>query len=89
MIENVGLEGIILCARIGALLATERFFSRMVALEMRGLFGGVIALCARKRLFTTVNQHMTFQMVRPIACVFALVATEMVFSRMKQPHVAL
>ena len=60
------------------MVATERFFSRMaqnVALEIRSMFGGVIALCASKRLLTTMNQHMPFQIAWPIACVVALVAT--------------
>ena len=59
------------------MLATEMFFSGMsqhVALEMSSLIGGVIALCASKRLLTTVNQHMAFQMARLTACVVALVA---------------
>ena len=41
---------------------------------MSSLFGGVIALCASKILFTTMNQHMSFQIAGPMTCVVALVA---------------
>ena len=44
-----------------------------MALEVRSSCGGVIALCASKRLLTTMNQHMVFQIARLIACVVALV----------------
>ena len=47
-----------------------------MSLEIRCSCGREIALCASKRLLTTMNQHMDFQMARPIACVIALVATE-------------
>ena len=46
-----------------------------VALELRSLFGGVIAMCASKRLLTTMNQQVFFQMAKFFACVVALVAT--------------
>ena len=46
-----------------------------MALELRSLFGGVIAQCASKRPLTTMNQNMDFQLARPLACVVALVAT--------------
>ena len=65
------------CGGERALFATERFFSGMnqhVALEMRSLFGRVIALCASKRLLTAMNQHMSFQFAGPIACEVALIA---------------
>ena len=45
-----------------------------VAFEISRATGTVIALCASKRLLTTVNQHMAFQMARLTACVVALVA---------------
>ena len=59
------------------MFATERFLSGMdqqVVLELKSSCGGVIAVCASKRLLTTVNQHMAFQMARLTACVVALVA---------------
>lgn len=43
--------------------------------EISSMIGGVSALCASERLLTTVTQHMTFQMARPITCVVTLVAT--------------
>ena len=50
--------------------------SQHVALEVNLLCGGEITLCASKRLLTTVNQHMTFQVAWLIACVIALAAIE-------------
>ena len=44
-------------------------------LEIIGFSAGVIALFATKRLLTAVNQHVAFQMARPITFVVALVAT--------------
>ena len=64
MTHHVRLEIIGLCAGIGALLATEKFFSGMnqhVFLKIRSCSGRVIALCASNRLLTTMNQHMAFQ----------------------------
>ena len=46
-----------------------------VTLEIKSSCGRVIALYARKRLLTTMNQHMAFQFVWPIACIVALVTT--------------
>ena len=65
------------------MVATERFFSGMnlhVFLQATFLCGGEIALCASKRLFTTMKQHMSFQFARTVVCVVALVATVGLFS---------
>ena len=77
MNQHVFFEVTSSCAGVTA-VATESFFSGMhkhVALELRSLVGGVIALCASKRLLTNMDQNMAFQIARPIACVIALVAT--------------
>ena len=46
-----------------------------VCLEVTSLSAGVVALFANKWLFSTVNQHVGFQMRSFVACVAALVAT--------------
>ena len=52
--------------------------------EIRSLFGGEIALCASKRLLTTMNQHMSFQNAWPFTCEVALVATVGLLSIIKR-----
>ena len=46
-----------------------------VPLEVTSCCAGVVALFANKRLFSTVNQHVSFQLRSFDACVAALVAT--------------
>ena len=46
-----------------------------VCLEVTSCCAGVVALFANKRLLSTVNQHVDFQMRSFVACVAALVAT--------------
>ena len=51
-----------------------------VCLEVTSLSAGVVALFANKGLFSTVNQHVGFQIRSVVACVAALVATVGVLS---------
>ena len=50
--------------------------------------GLVVAVSAGKRLLTSVRSHVFFQRVSSIAGKIALVATEVLFSRMSE-HVSL
>ena len=51
-----------------------------VCLEVICICAGIIALFANKRLQSTVNQHVDFQMRSFVACVAALVGTVGVLS---------
>ena len=51
-----------------------------VPLEDNSLIAGVVALFADKRLFSTVNQHVSFHILSNVACVATLVATVGVLS---------
>ena len=46
-----------------------------VSPESGALIGGVLALCAKKWLLTTVNLHLIPEAAQPIACVATLVTS--------------
>ena len=58
-----------------------------VVLEATSLIAGVVALLANKRLLSTVNQHVSFQMRSTNGLVITLVATVGLLSLMLLMHV--